>query len=140
MSSRILESHIRGPIDREGLVAALVDILGLDPDELSLLSEARQTPVCLDWVVRDGGFRTWIALYMDEEVAPAVSDDEALAERLAKHLMQDVAADPGSHSAAPWAWLLVRPDGTRFIASEIARDDDILELDERPEKLTAVNS
>jgi hypothetical protein len=136
--SRILEAHLRTPIDLARLIRVLAEILELQPDQLSPLTELRTTAVRFKSVVRDEGFRMMVTLYVTEDAATAVLDDEALAERLAKHLVQDVAADPGARCATPSAWLLTRPDGTKFLAREIPRDDDILELDERPDRLKPV--
>jgi hypothetical protein len=73
------------------------------------------------------GFQAVVELYIDPLRAPLIPI-ESLAVVLARRLSEDVAHHDGS--ANPYRYVLVRPNGNRFAADEIAGESDGLCLDE----------
>ncbi len=101
---------------------------GVPLDQVRGLTEDADPAIRLDAVAFVRGFQTAVEFYIDT-MRVAFLPVESLALVLARQLGEDVAHHDGSIN--PYSYILVRPNGNRFAANEIADESDGLWLDER---------
>ncbi len=116
----------------ERLRAAIAHALDLPLEQVRGLTERADPAVRLEATAFALGFRSAVDLFIDP-LRTTVPPRAALALALARGLGVDVAHHDGS--ADPFGYIVVRPTGERFAATEIDDDSDGLHLDEAPESL-----
>jgi hypothetical protein len=123
--SGILTVHLRKRVSEQALRNEIAKWLGVSKESLEPLEVA--TPATLvpyEYTPRARGFLLTIEVYAGRAPGYVPGSDVALAQHLAKCFAQDaVVSAPGS-GERPYQWLLVRPDGTTALVSEVVSDDD----------------
>jgi hypothetical protein len=100
---------------------------GIPVEQVRSLSEDADPAIRLQAIAFVMGFQAAVEFYVDPLRAPLLPA-ESLAVILARRLGGDVAHHDGSVN--PYSYVLVRPNGCRFAADEIAGESDGLRLDE----------
>lgn len=121
----ILTVHLRDRIARTELRAELAEFLRVDPADLARLEIAGPaTRVPYAYTPRTRGFLTTIEVYAGRLPTADSQTDLHLAKHLARRFAQDALICPPDDRGMVYEWLLVGPDGTTTIVSEVPSHDD----------------
>lgn len=137
MDARIEGFLLRDPISWPRLATALSIVLRVDSDEISALADVTdEAPlVVVEHHTRQHGFRTDITLYLRGRAGAEPSDSLTLAEKMSRELQQEVLVSPPASweiSQNPFRWVLIQPDGRRFIAEQLDPDSDDIDINREP--------
>jgi hypothetical protein len=121
----------------ERVGALLAAAFGIPAADVAALDYERQQPerVLFQLVPRERGFRTDVTVFADGRLAAGI-DSLALAARVAPRLGADVLVSPPAawpEAADAYAWVLLTPDGARYLVRESDPDSGSVVVDERPE-------
>jgi len=123
--SGILTVHLRERVAEQVLRDEIAQWLGVSKESLEPLDVA--TPATLvpyQYTPRARGFLLTIEVYAGQAPGYVPGSDIALAQHLARRFAQDAVVSPPGSGERPYQWLLVRPDGTTALVSEVISDDD----------------
>lgn len=135
----VLGFLMRSTVEDEPLLHAVAQTLAVPSEDVTRLDiEApADAAVLVEVTRRAAGFRTDVTLYIDTNRAPKAAGRTSLdvASLIAEHhpdeILVSAPADEPTLGEAAYEWILIRPDGKRFIASELppGEDSDIIDID-----------